>query len=193
MNSGGGAAIALPGGFDPVSGTNPIAYGLPTNDGALVVDMATSKRAWGQVRLANKYGTDLPADTFYDNTGNIAVDPKDAWSVMPFGEYKGFSLALLVEIMCGSLVGMDMLVQSNAGNSFGQKMPERGAFIMVIDPDQTIGLDAFKAANSQYIQKIKATHALKGESIRIPGDRAGAEQVRKLAEDQVDIPEELWK
>src|SRR6266702_844669 len=56
INDGGGTSIAPPGGFDPTLGTNPIAYSIPTEDAALVVDMATAKRAWGQVRLANKYG-----------------------------------------------------------------------------------------------------------------------------------------
>ncbi len=89
VNNGRGAAVAPPGGYDPVTDTNPIAYGIPTDDGALVVDMATSKRAWGQVRVANKYGTDLPADTFYDNQGNVTVDPERAWSVMSFGDPGG--------------------------------------------------------------------------------------------------------
>ena len=75
VNSGGGANVAPPGGFDPVAGTNPVAYGIPTEDGALVVDMATAKHAWGEVRLANKYHTELPADTFYDNEGNVTRDP----------------------------------------------------------------------------------------------------------------------
>ncbi|HSW91686.1 MAG TPA: Ldh family oxidoreductase [Candidatus Saccharimonadales bacterium] len=193
VNSGGGAAIAPPGGFDPVVGTNPIAYAIPTEDGPLVVDMATSKRAWGQVRLANKYGTDLPPDTFYDNEGNVTLDPKKAWSVMPFGEYKGFSLALLFEMMCGSLVGMDMMIDSNSGNKFGQKMPERGAFIFVVDPEQTTGLDNFKKANSDYIQKIRATRPRKGEQIRVPGEQAGDERTAKLKEGAIDIPDELWE
>lgn len=193
VNSGGGAAIAPPGGFDPVAGTNPIAYAIPTQDGPLVVDMATSKRAWGQVRLANKYGTDLPQDTFYDSEGNVTLDPKEAWSVMSFGEYKGFSLALLFEIMCGSLIGMDMMVESTSGNEFGQKMPERGAFILVVDPRQTTGLDNFKKANSEYIQKIKATRPRKNEQIRIPGEQAGHEQAAKLKEGILDVPDELWK
>jgi L-2-hydroxycarboxylate dehydrogenase (NAD+) len=192
-NSGGGTAIAPPGGFDPVTGTNPLAYGIPTEEGSLVVDMATSRRAWGQVRLANKYGTDLPADTFYDNQGDVTLDPKEAWSVMPFGEYKGFSLALLFEVMCGSLVGMDMMIESNSGSKFGQKMPERGAFILVIDPEQTTGLDAFKAANSEFIQKIKTTRPRKGEKIRIPGEQAGLDQATRLQEDSIDIPDELWE
>ncbi len=192
MNSGGGAAVAPPGGFDPVTGTNPIAYGIPMDGVPLVVDMATSKRAWGEVRLANKYGTDLPEDTFYDEDGNVTLDPGKAWSVMSFGDYKGFSLALLVEIMCSSLVGMDMMVESTGGNKFGQKMPDRGALILVIDPSQTTVLEDFKKAISGYIEKIKATRSLKGEQIRIPGDSAGAKQADSLKTDSVEIPGELW-
>lgn len=193
MNSGGGAAVAPPGGYDPVTGTNPIAYGIPTNEGSLVVDIATSKRAWGQVRLANKYGTDLPADTFYDSKGNVTLDPTKANSVMPFGDYKGFSLALLVEIMCGSMLGMDTFIQSNAGNKFGQKMPDRGAFILVVDPEQTVGLDVFKQANSDYFEKIRQTNALSDQQVRIPGDEAGQDKQAKLKADEIELPDGLWE
>ena len=193
INNGGGSAITPPGGFDPVVGTNPIAYGIPTEDGPLVVDMATAKRAWGQVRLANKFGTDLPADTYYDNEGNITQDPKKAWSVKPFGDYKGFSLALLVEIMCGSLLGMDMMVTSDSGSIYGQKMPTHNGFIVVIDPEQTVGLEAFKKANSALLRDIKATRTMPGEEIRIPGEHAAAQQAAKRAADTIEIPDELWE
>ncbi len=193
VNSGRGAAVAPPGGYDPVTGTNPIAYGIPTEEGTLVVDMATAKQAWGQVRLANKNGTDLPADTFYDNQGNVTIDPAQAWSVMPFGEYKGFSLSLLIEVLCGSLVGMPMMIQSTAKNSFGGQHPDTNAMIVVIDPSQTTDLDTFKHANSELITKIKATHSRKGEKIRIPGEDASSAQAMKLKEGFVDIPEELWE
>jgi len=186
------AAIAPPGGFDPVAGTNPIAYGLPTKDGSLVVDMATAKCAWGNVRSANKYGTDLPADSFYDNEGNVTLDPAKAWSVMPFGDYKGFALALLIEIMCGGLNGMDMLVENTAKNKFGQRTPRRGAFILVIGPAQTVGLDAFKQATADYVAKIKATRPRQGERIRIPGDESATVQSTKLKEGSIEISDELW-
>ena len=192
-NSTRGAAVAPPGGYDPVVGTNPIAYGVPTNDGPLVVDMATSKRAWGQVRLANKYGTDLPADSFYDDQGNVTQDPKNVQSVMPFGDYKGFSLAMLVEILCGSLVDMPMMVRSSAKNSFGGEHPNTSAIIMVIDPTQTTELSEFKDANSEFIRKVKATRSKKNEEIRIPGEQAARKKAAKIAEDIIDIPKELWE
>lgn len=187
------AAIAPPGGFDPVAGTNPIAYGLPTEDGALVVDMATAKRAWGEVRMANKHGTELPAGTFYDDQGNSTLDPAKAWSVMPFGGHKGFALVMLVESLCGGLNGMDMLVENTAKNNFGQKTPPRGAFILAIDPEQTVGLDNFKRANSAYIQKVQATRPRQGEKVRIPGERAKMTRAANLKDSTLDIPEELWE
>jgi L-2-hydroxycarboxylate dehydrogenase (NAD+) len=193
INSGGEAAVAPPGGFDPVTGTNPIAYGIPTDDGPLVVDMATSKRAKGQIRLANKYGTDLPAYTFYDAAGNVTLDPKEAFSVMPFGDYKGFSLALLVEVLCGSLVGAPMMVQVGGTNhEFGGFTPTRQALILVINPRQTTDAEEFQRANSEFIQKIKATRTRKGEKIRIPGEQAAREHAAKLKAGTIDLPEELW-
>lgn len=191
-NSGGGTAIAPPGGYDSVVGTNPIAYGIPTSGSSLVVDMATAKRAWGQVRMANKYGTDLPADTFYDASGNVTVDPKEAESVMSFGGYKGFALALFIEVLCGSMVGMDMMVESKAGSSFGQRMPVRGAFIMVVDPSQITSLPEFKQDNTELISKIKSTRALPGEEIRVPGDNASLLQDTQIKNGSVEINDALW-
>lgn len=192
VNSGRGASVAPPGGYDPVTGTNPIAYGIPTNDGSLVVDMATAKQAWGNVRMANKYGTDLPGDTFYDDQGNITIDPQQALSVMSFGDYKGFSLALLVEVLCGSLVGMPMMVNSTAKNSFGGKHPDTNAMIIVIDPAQTTDITEFKQANSKFIGKIKVTRARPGNEIRIPGERATSEKSAKLNNGTIEISDELW-
>lgn len=194
VNDGGGTSIAPPGGYDPVIATNPIAYGIPTKDAPIVVDMATSKKAWGQVRLANKYGTKLPQDTFYNEKGEITLDPKEAHSVLPFGSYKGFALALMIEILCGSLVGMDtmMLETNQAGSNFGVPLQERGGFILVIDPAQTAGLETFKSKNSELLDKIKATSKLPGQEIRIPGEQASKLQDSKNEKGEIEIPEELW-
>lgn len=193
VNDGGGTSIAPPGGYDPTLGTNPIAYGIPTEEGPLVVDIATSKKAWGQVRLANKYGTDLPEDTFYNDKGEVTLDPNEAHSVKAFGDHKGYALALLVEVMCGSMVGMPMMVESTSGSSFGNKLPERGAFILVIDPDQISKLSAFRKDNSEMIEKIKSTNKLKDQEIRIPGDQSGQLQRDSLAKDGLEIPDEVWE
>jgi len=193
VNSGGGVAIAPPGGYEPVAGTNPIAYGVPTNEGSFVVDMATSKRAWGVVRQANKYDTSLPDDTFYDQSGRITTDPSQAEAVLSFGGYKGFSLALLAEIMCGALTSMPMMVQSDAGDKYGQKMPARGAYILAIDPSQTVGLGAFKNQVSDYLHKIKNTKPLPGQTIRVPGRASMDKSTAAEHNDEIDLPDRLWQ
>ncbi len=193
INDGGGTSIAPPGGFDPTLGTNPIAYGIPTNDTPLVVDMATSKRAWGQVRLANKYGTDLPADTFYDTDGQITVDPAKAHSVLPFGDYKGYAIASLIEVLCGSLLGKAMMIASSEDSQFGAKFPDRGGLIIVIDPGQTVGLETFKKQNTEMLDQIKSTRPLEGQSIRIPGEQAGKLEKQDLENDLLELPDELWE
>jgi LDH2 family malate/lactate/ureidoglycolate dehydrogenase len=155
--------------------------------------MATAKRAWGQIRLANKYGTDLPADTFYDAKGNTTLNPSEAESVKSFGEYKGFSLALLVEILNGSLVGMNMMTPNETGGKFGDKLSERGGLIIVIDPSKTTDLESFKAANSKLVEDILTTTPLEGQTIRIPGYEAGKLQARRKQKGEIDIPDELWQ
>ncbi|HSX05418.1 MAG TPA: Ldh family oxidoreductase [Candidatus Saccharimonadales bacterium] len=193
INSGGGTSVAPPGGFDPVIGTNPIAYGIPTNDEPLVVDMATAMHAWGQVRLANKYGTHLPPDAFYDDHGTITRDGKEAYSVKAAGDYKGFALGLLVEVLCGSLVDIPMMLTSTAGSTFNGKIPNRGAVVTVYDPGVMIDPAEFKQRNSKLLADIQNSQALPGETIRIPGVHAGELQAARTKDDSLDIPDELWE
>jgi L-2-hydroxycarboxylate dehydrogenase (NAD+) len=193
INSGGGASVTPPGGFGPTLGTNPIAYGIPTKDEPLVVDMATAKHAWGQVRLANKYGTPLPPDAFYDEHGKITRNGKQAYSVKPFGDYKGYALAMLVEIMTGSLVGVPMMIDSTAGSTFAGKLPQRGATIIAIDPTVMVDLEQFKQENSSLLDKIQNSQPFPDEEIRIPGIHAGKLRAGYLTSNALDIPEELWE
>jgi L-2-hydroxycarboxylate dehydrogenase (NAD+) len=193
VNSGGGTSVAPPGGFDATLGTNPIAYGIPTDDEPLVVDMATAKHAWGQVRLANKYGTPLPPDAFYDDKGEITRDGAGAYSVKAFGEYKGYALALMIEMLTGSLLGVPMMIESTSGSTFAGKLPRRGAVIIAFDPAVMVEPEVFKRENSELLAKIKKSQALDGEEIRIPGVHAGELKALRIANDEIELPDELWR
>lgn len=193
INSGGGTSVAPPGGFAPTLGTNPIAYGIPTNREPLVVDMATAQHAWGQVRLANKYGTPLPPDSFYDRDGNITQNGKDAYSVKAFGEYKGFALAMLVEIMTGSMVGVPMMIPSTSGRTFAGKLPRRGAVIVAFDPAATVDPTEFRERNTELLDAVQNSQALPNQEIRIPGVRASQLRAASITNNLLDIPDELWQ
>lgn len=191
VNNGGKPMVAPPGGYDPVIATNPIGIGIPTSKNPIVIDMATSKRAWGEVRVAEKEGRNLPKETYFDKSGNFTLEPKDAYSVLPAGGYKGFALGLLIEILTGSLV--DMVMGSHKLKGDYRTLP-RGGFILVINPEKTTRIERFKKANARLVQEIKSSRKLKGfKEIRIPGERAIKSRDKSLKRGYLEINERFLK
>lgn len=168
MMDGGRAKVPHPDSSEPVIGTNPTAFGLPTSRGPLVVDMATSKRAWAEVRHAIAEGTKLPSKTYKDKAGKFTRDPKQAFSVVPFGDYKGFALGMVVEILCGGLFGMTMGKHKKSVNHFSAS---RGAVFIAIDPARFVRLNEFKKKVTKFLREIKTSKRNQGVAhIRIPGE-----------------------
>lgn len=195
LNTGGKAMVAPPGGYEPMVGTNPIGIGIPGRAESFVADMATSKRAWGEVRQAQALGKKLPNESFFDKKGNFTLNPFHAYSAIAAGDYKGFALGLLVEILGGSLVGMPMSISMQKA----KRLPDytsslRGACILVINPRFSTALATFLSENSKLFTKIRKSKKRKGtKTILIPGDRARAMRQKNLTRGYVDIPEDLWK
>lgn len=190
-NTGGPPMVAPPGGKDPVIGTNPIGIGIPAQKQPVIVDMATSKRAWGEVRQAKLYGHDLPADSYYDRNGQIAVTPDDAYSALPMGEYKGFALGLFIEIMGGAFVDMPM-GEGDLTEAYYART--RGATIIVLDPNFTVGTEAFKTANQAFIDSIRASSPLPASNgVTLPGDRAAKTKAAHLRDGYIDVNDKLWR
>jgi LDH2 family malate/lactate/ureidoglycolate dehydrogenase len=98
-----------------VLGTNPIAVAAPSAEhGMFVLDMATSAITWGRVLVAQRRGTALPTHVAMDSAGHPSADPAavlDGGSLLPLGGleesagYKGYGLALMVDILTGVLAG----------------------------------------------------------------------------------------
>jgi L-2-hydroxycarboxylate dehydrogenase (NAD+) len=190
INTGGSPMVAPPGGYEPVIGTNPMGIGIPTQGAPIVVDMATSKRAWGVVKVAEKAGRDLPEETFYDASGKFTINPKKAYSVASFGDYKGFSIGLVIEMLCGSLLGMPMGLNQLASD---YRSLARGAMVLVIDPN-LVDVNAFKKANSELTERIEKTKKVKkGEEILVPGERSARRRENNFKNKYLDVEEGLWK
>ena len=192
VNNGGTPMIAPPGGYDPVVGTNPIGIGIPSDDAPIIVDMATSKRAWGEARKAKRLGINLPEETFYSKTGGYAIHPDDAYSVQAAGDYKGFALALFIEIMTGSFLGRSMIKGETPDNRDYQTHM-RGAIILVFNPQVTTSLDEMKHENAEFIRYMKGGQRLPGtEEILIPGERAASTRKKNFERGYLEIEDELW-
>lgn len=190
-NNGGRPMMAAPGGVDPTVGTNPMGIGVPVADHNLVIDMATSKRAWGEVRKAELDGTDLPTETYLDTSGEFTLDHAQAHAVVGAGGYKGYALGLLIEILSGSLIDMPMNNQGAKGENY--RTLTRGATILVIDPAFSTDINRFEEANRVLTDQIRSGPKRPGvEEIFLPGDRAAANKKNALERGKIEIDDGLW-
>jgi LDH2 family malate/lactate/ureidoglycolate dehydrogenase len=129
-------AIAPWGGARPVFGTNPIAFACPRQDAPpLVIDLSMSVVARGKIRAALQRGERIPETWATDSAGNPTADPKAALDgfLLPFGGYKGYGLALVVDLLAGVLSGAAYLTHVNSWLDDPGKPGNLGHFFMCID------------------------------------------------------------
>jgi LDH2 family malate/lactate/ureidoglycolate dehydrogenase len=156
-------SVAPFGGTRPALGTNPIAFGLPSSRGPVVLDMGTSAFMGTDLAYRARVGQLLAEGVAVDVEGRPTRDPAEArlGALLPFGGYKGFGLAFIVQAL-GVLAGSALDPDKDDGYLFVVLKPE-----LLIDPD------AFKLQISALIDRIKATPRQPGgDEIRIPGERA---------------------
>lgn len=189
INTGGVPMVAPPGGFEPVIGTNPIAFGIPTNSEPLVSDMATSIRAWGEVREAARLKQYIPDESYFDNQGNFTTHPEKAYSARAMGDYKGFAIGLFIEIMAGAFTGM-AIGQQNATGDY-RTLP-RGGIIIVFDPEFTVGKEVFLNSVKKLMTDIKKSKPRSGNSISLPGEKSSSVMKQNIKKGYLEVDDTLW-
>jgi L-2-hydroxycarboxylate dehydrogenase (NAD+) len=171
--AGSARAVAPPGGTRPALGTNPIAFGLPSSRGPIVFDMGTSAFMGTDLMYRERMGQLLPQGVAIDSEGQPTRDPSlaRAGALLPFGGYKGFGLALIVQafgLLAGSALDADQ---------------DDGYLFVVFKPELLADLDEFKQQLGELTERIKATPRRPEVSeIRIPGERAFRGRERALRE-----------
>ncbi len=91
----------------PFLGTNPICFAVPcANEDPFCLDMATTMININKVLQWQKDKTPAPPGTGVDIAGNETTDSEKIVNLLPIGQYKGFGLALMIEVLCGILTGM---------------------------------------------------------------------------------------
>jgi LDH2 family malate/lactate/ureidoglycolate dehydrogenase len=180
------------GGVDPALGTNPIALAAPSAGGIFNVDMATSQVAINRVFNARDEGRSIPEGWGVDEHGEPTTDPAQVKSAVPLGGYKGYGLALLVEVLCGVLAGAG--VRDGVGDLYsgGEVRQNTGHFHLAIDPERTVGRDAFAGVLGNLLDELRAIPPARGfDEVLVAGDpedRARAERER----DGIPIVPALW-
>jgi len=164
------------GGKEPGVGNNPFAIAIPTGkEMPLVLDMALSIVARGNLFLAAKEGKKIPEGWAIDKNGRPTQDPNAALegSVLPIGTYKGAGIAMMIDVLCGVLTG------SAYGRDIGSVIPPDlskplgfGHVMMAIPVNGFIPMDEFTSRLNQYVDQLKQSPPADGfDEIVIPNEK----------------------
>jgi len=161
--------VAPAGGKKSLFGTNPISFAWPRKGKTPVVyDMATASMAMGEVQVAKREGHKVPLGTGLSKDGKETTDPgeiADGGVLLPFGGYKGSAIAMMVELLAGSLVGDNFSYETAAKDNNDGGPPSGGEFILAISPDKLSENDWDKHSN-EFFDKMKSM-----DGVRLPGER----------------------
>ncbi len=173
--------IASAGARGPMLGNNPFAIAAPrTNGPPIVVDMACSVAARGNILLAAGRGDAIPEGWAVDEDGNPTIDANAALkgSLLPFAGHKGLGVSIIVELLAGSLSGRPFESTMNKGGQVRSASGHLNALFLVFNPDMMIGRAAYDAHVEAWTSHYKSA----GRNARIPGERAHLAEAAASAE-----------
>ena len=183
------SSVAPAGGTKPFYGTNPMAFGWPRpGKPPMVWDQATATQASGEVMIAAREGHELPPGVGIDKEGNPSTDPNAVLEgcLLPFGGYKGASIALMIELLVGPLIGERCSFEAAAADNKDGGPPRGGELRIAIDPGR------FGNSEDPYAHADRLfAELLDMEGTRLPGNRRVANRDMSRA-NGIDIPQSLY-
>jgi len=160
------------GGATPALGTNPIAVAAPLPDGGVFcLDMATSQVAMNRIFNARDEGRPIPEGWGVDTEGRGTTDATRAVAGVPLGGYKGYGLAIVVELLSAVLSGAG--VARDAGVLYGADAEPQdiGHFQLALDPERLVGREAAAASLAGLLQSLKQiAPAPEHDEVLVPGE-----------------------
>ncbi len=187
--------VAPPGGIASRLGTNPLAIGVPNEEAPMILDFSTSATAEGKVRVKHIAGETVPDGWLIDSEGNPTNDPGKLYRdppgcIVPMGgvqAYKGFGLALMVEILTGALSGglcSREIAESPKGNC---------VFFLVLDPEKFGGAEHFAKEVAQLEKFMRSCPTVEGvDGVTLPGDPE-RRVMQQRNQDGLPFDDENWK
>jgi LDH2 family malate/lactate/ureidoglycolate dehydrogenase len=178
--------IAPWGGRDARVGNSPMAFGVPDPDGQpIILDMAMSVVARAKIRNAFKRGESIPATWATDKDGHPTTDAKAALDgfLLPIGGYKGYGLALIVDLFAGLLSGAAYLTHVQSWSDNPERPQDLGHFFFLIDAKR-LGPPEWLAERLRDFRKIlhDTPPADPAAPVLLPGEIEAANLVRHRRE-----------
>jgi hydroxycarboxylate dehydrogenase B len=207
VNVPGSVLVAPFGGVDRRISTAPFCVGVPRPDGdTVILDFATSVVAEGKVLVASQGGKKLPANALVGPDGAMSGDPRLLYggydspdyqpkggrdyrqgkgAIRAFGDHKGSGLAIMCELLGGSLTG--------AGATEVRPIVTNGMLSFYIDPKVLDPSDFFSQDVTRYIDYLKSSRPAEQDGeILIPGEPEARNRKERMA-NGLTIPDDIWE
>lgn len=196
--SNGDILIAATGSGEKTIGNNPFSYAFPADKyGKIVYDIAMSYTSDRKIVQMDKEGKTLPEGWIIDKDGKPTTDPGEyekGGTLLPFGGYKGYGLAMMVETLAATLSGAAMTKNVHAWNTNEDVGGNVGHFFMALDISKLGNPNDYKKRVDAMIEEIKSSKKAEGaETIYYPGEIEMAKMERCKAAGYVEILDETME
>ena len=182
-------SIAPTFGVENMMGTNPLTFGLPTDEPfPFCIDCATSIVQRGKIEYYARAGMPTPAGQVISREGEALTDSAEILerlvagtaALAPLGGigedlagYKGYGYAAVVEILSAALQAGSYMKMLTGLNPDGSKKPyPLGHFFLAIDPEAFCGAESFKKTAGDICRALRASQKAPGaERIYTAGEK----------------------
>jgi L-2-hydroxycarboxylate dehydrogenase (NAD+) len=161
-------------GSEPMLGTNPLAFGMPTDEAfPFVLDCATSASQRGKIEVSARLGRPVPDGWAVGRSGEPVNDAmriladleKGAASLVPLGGareitggHKGYGYATAVEILSSALAGGAFLHGLSGLDASGAVRPLGiGHFFIAVDVSAFAEPEAFRKSTGDILRALRAS------------------------------------
>ena len=191
--------VAPWGGGDGRFGTNPCCIGIPLKDQPpFVLDFATSQVAQGKMRVAYNQGKSVAPGLLIDEQGRPTTDPGVVvvpqangffGALMPFGEHKGYGLAVACELLGGALTGGGTWHSPSAQG----RAVINGMLTILIDPLRLGTQAAFASEALTFVDWLRQSPPAEGfDAVQIAGEPERAARLQR-ERDGIEVDIQTWQ
>lgn len=173
-------SIAPTFGIENMLGTNPLTFGMPTDEEfPFVLDCATSITQRGKIEVYERLGKNLPEGWVIGEDGSAKTDShqvlidlvKGNAALAPLGGigeatagYKGYGYATVVEILSAALQGGSFLKGLLGFSPEGKTQPYHlGHFFMAVNISEFTDLESFKKTTGDILRELRNSKKAPGE------------------------------
>jgi LDH2 family malate/lactate/ureidoglycolate dehydrogenase len=168
------ATIAPTGGREARVGNSPLGFGVPHPGGRpIILDMALSVVARARIRNALLRGEPIPDTWATDTAGRPTTDPQKALDgfLSPIGGYKGYGLALIVDLFAGLLGNAAYLTHVKSWTDEPESPQNLGHFFVLIDTRRLGPPEWLAARMADFESILHATPAADpAKPVLLPGE-----------------------